>query len=72
MRKYDLMKALAAGQFADTTTEPPLGAVFLHSEEMKGCCSILDRLFQSTMNGSPDGRIHESIPLPDADLPMIF
>ncbi|SDD58356.1 hypothetical protein SAMN05216345_111140 [Cupriavidus sp. YR651] len=72
MRKSDLLEALSTGQFADTTMEPPLGAVFSFSEEVKECCSILDRLFQRTMQGNPDGRLRNSIPLPDVDLPMIF
>lgn len=71
MRKSDLMKALATGQFA-TTTEPPERAVFLHSEENQQCCSILGRLFQISMLDNPHGRLRDSIPLPDVDLPMIF
>lgn len=71
MRKSDLMKALATGQFA-TTTEPPERAVFLHSEETQQCCSILGRLFQRSMQDDPHGRLRDNIPLPDVDLPMIF
>ncbi|SOZ02680.1 conserved hypothetical protein [Cupriavidus taiwanensis] len=72
MRKSDLMKALSSGQFA-TTTEPPERAVFLHSEETQQCCSILGRLFLSSIrDNDPHGRHTDSIPLPDVDLPMIF
>lgn len=71
MRKSDLMKALASGQFS-STTKPPERAVFLHSEETQQCCSILGRLFQRSMEDNPDGRLRDSIPLPDIDLPMVF
>ncbi|XYI49477.1 hypothetical protein OOOCML_33875 (plasmid) [Cupriavidus necator H16] len=71
MRESDLMKALATGQFA-TTMKPPERAVFSHSEETQQCCSILGRLFQRSMQDNPHGRLRDSIPLPDVDLPMIF
>jgi hypothetical protein len=32
----------------------------------------LGRLFQRSMQDNPDGRLRDSIPLPNVDLPMIF
>ncbi|KUE86386.1 hypothetical protein ASL20_23260 [Cupriavidus necator] len=73
MRKSDLMKALSTGQFASINKEPPERAVFIHSEETQQCCSILARLFLTSIRDSnPHGRHTDSIPLPDVDLPMIF
>ncbi|SPS02243.1 conserved hypothetical protein [Cupriavidus taiwanensis] len=73
MRKSDLMKALSTGHFASINKEPPERAVFLHSEEIQQCCSILGRLFMSSIrDNDPHGRHTDSIPLPAVDLPMIF
>lgn len=71
MRKTDLMKALATGQF-ESTAEPPERAAFLYSDETQECCSILSRLFNRSLQNDPHGRLRNSIPLPDVDLPMIF
>ncbi|KWR78015.1 hypothetical protein RN01_24860 [Cupriavidus sp. SHE] len=71
MRKSDLMRALATGQFP-VNTEPPERAVFFHSEETQQCCSILGRLILKTLEDNPHGRHRDSIPLPNVDLPMIF
>ena len=73
MRKRDLMQALSTPDFnLPSNQEPPERAVFLHSEEMESCCSILGPLMRASLHQSPAGRFRDSLPLPDVELPMVF
>lgn len=72
MRSRDLMKALSDPDGAFATGKPPYGAVFIHSEEMKSCCSILSSIHRMSMGNGSTGSLRETIPLPDIDLPLVF
>ncbi|CAG9183641.1 hypothetical protein LMG23994_05202 [Cupriavidus pinatubonensis] len=73
MRKRDLMRALSSPDFClPSNQKPSERAVFLHSEEMESCCSILAKLMNASLNQDPAGRHRNSLPLPDVDLPMVF
>jgi hypothetical protein len=72
MRKRDLMRALAEESGAQSTQKPPERAVFFQNEEMKSCCSILERMVTDSLKTPRLPGNRAAIPLPDANLPMIF
>lgn len=72
MRKADLLKALASPDHAFGNQEPPERAVFLHDEEVKSCCSILQGLIKQSLSAPVTAGNHHALPLPDIDLPLVF
>ncbi|CAG4913827.1 hypothetical protein [Paraburkholderia gardini] len=72
MRKDALLKALSDPDAGFNQTEPPERAVFLFDDEVKACCSILDRLIQGSMSAPVEAGNRHALPLPDVDLPLVF
>lgn len=72
MHKATLLKALTGADDAFGQLEPPERAVFLHDDEVKACCSILDHLIRQSLAAPVQTGNRHALPLPDVDLPLIF
>ncbi len=72
MRKSTLLKALSDPDSGFNSTEPPERAVFLYDEDVKSCCSILQRLIEASLRAPARHGNRHALPLPDVDLPLIF